>query len=248
MTSYCDLHTHLIPGVDDGPGAMECSLEAARQLVELGFDTAVATPHRPTSIIRVDREAITSSHSAMREALDSGGIRLDVRLGTEYMFGPDLFEDVSAGKLITLGGSRYFLVEFKSFSVQEFNKQFFFKMRIAGFIPVIAHPERNELRTPQARDFFNYMISVGAVLQCDIFSLIGRWGRHAREMVLTLLENQTAAVISTDTHCRKQDIEELPKAMDALRASVGRAGVELLLGENPRAILQGKATRKLDPK
>jgi protein-tyrosine phosphatase len=120
---------------------------------------------------------------------------------------------------------------------------FFFKVRAQGLKPVLAHPERSDIDSAVARDFFDYLMKNGALIQCDLLSLTGRWGRRAADNAMRLLHKGVVAAFATDIHCRESDFEELPGAIEQLRKAAGAEAAGRLLGDNPADILAGRRPR-----
>ena len=243
---YCDIHTHLVYGVDDGPPALEDSLRGLRALHDLGFTQVCATPHRRTKMFPDARDVIPGRLDELKAAAATRGIGCALSLGAEYYFGSDFTDDFAAGAVTRLGGQRkYVLIEFQSFSLQEFNKNFFFTLSLKGIVPVIAHPERNDLSSRMALEIFDYLVDNGALLQCDLLSLVDfGWGKHSQDRAFALIDSDRVAAFATDLHCTPREIEMLPAAIEALRARAGADRAERMLGHNPREILGGRRPRK----
>lgn len=241
--NLCDIHTHLVYGVDDGPASLDEAISGLRALRDMGFTTAVATPHRRTNLFPDMRAEIPRRFEELKAAAGSEGLHVELLLGAEYFFGDDLFEDFESGSVQRLGdGNKFVLVEFQKFSIQEFHKNFIFKMSLRGMVPVLAHPERADMSSSSARDMFDYLVANGALVQCDLLSLVEEfgWGAHTRDRALELLDRQIAAAFSTDMHCTAREIDLLPKAIEVLSARAGTERAAALLGDNPRRILAGK--------
>lgn len=243
---YCDIHSHLIYGVDDGPATLEDAARGLAALRALGFTCACATPHRRTGMFPDRRDVIPERLGELRAAAAGAGIGVDLTSGAEYYFGSDFTGDFEAGTVDRLAGQRkYVLIEFHTFSLQEFNKNLFFKMSLKGLVPVIAHPERNDLSSHIAREIFDYLVDNGALLQCDLLSLVEfGWGRHAMDRAHLFIDTGRVAAFATDLHCTPREIEMLPLAIEALRARAGAERADLLLGHNPREILAGRRPRR----
>jgi protein-tyrosine phosphatase len=188
-----------------------------------------------------NRGSARAAYADLVRKIDEEGLEIKLSLGAEYYFGSDLVEDFAGGNVIRLGEkNRYFLVEFKTFAVQEYFKDLFFRMNVNGLIPVLAHPERNDLHSSVSRDIFHYLIQNGALVQCDLSSLLGKWGRHAEDNTRRFIEDGMVAAFASDLHCSREEIDALPAAIEALRKLAGTEVADRLLGENPRDILAGR--------
>ena len=138
-----DIHSHILPGLDDGAKDMLETLEMVRQLCEAGFKTILATPHVlegkdflcPAEILAVTEQV----HRCVVEA----GISVEILPGAENYIFPDMAKWVSAGKLLTLGNTgKYLLVELPMLEIPQYTDQVFFELQVQGLTPVLAHPER----------------------------------------------------------------------------------------------------------
>ena len=231
-----DLHSHILPGVDDGARTMDDARELATRAAADGVTAIAATPHvrddYPTS-----PDDMEAGVGAVRADLAGHGIDVDVLTGGEV--------DVErAGHLsrddlarFTLAGTgRYLLVEFPYAGWPLGLDQSLFNLRAAGLTPVLAHPERN--RDVQARPIrLEPLVAAGTLVQVTAASVDGRIGRSARETAERLLEHGLVHVLASDAHT--PDVREAGLA-EAARA-VGDAGLARYLTEEaPAAIVAGE--------
>src|SRR5437868_11062914 len=137
-----DTHLHILPGVDDGPETLEESLALARALVQEGVSAAIATPHYNDEYRRRSADEIRGRVYDVQQALDHCGIPLRLFAGHEVLIKPGLVEDIQAGRVATLNGGRYLLLELWNNSWPFELEQVIFELRAAGIMPILAHPER----------------------------------------------------------------------------------------------------------
>ena len=139
-----DIHTHILPGLDDGSQTLSDSLEMAELALESGVDTIIATPHSNQLGRFENFDLVHLKHvfSRLQQALQEEGIPLTLHLGMEIFASEDLCEKIQAGALLSLNRSRYYLVEFAFDEAPEFIGDILDGMLSVGAIPVIAHPER----------------------------------------------------------------------------------------------------------
>lgn len=137
-----DTHLHILPGVDDGPETMQESLMLAQALVQEGIRFAVATPHYNDEFPQRSAAEIQNRVNDMQRELDRYGIPLRLFAGHEVLIKPGLVEDIKAGRLATLNGSRYLLLELWNTSWLPETERVLFELMAQGIIPILAHPER----------------------------------------------------------------------------------------------------------
>ena len=231
-----DLHTHILPGVDDGAASLDGSLEIARAAVEDGIEVVAATPHvRDDYPTRVD--TMEQRLEEVRNAIDQAGIPLDVRPGAEIAV--DRIRTLSADELrrFGLGGNpAYLLIEFPYYGWPLELAERLFELREAGVTPVLAHPERNsdvQARPEALRD----LVDAGALVQLTAASVDGRFGRRVRETSLRLLGLGLGHLLATDAHAPDLRATGLSAAAATLEDA---ALAHWLTVAMPGAILRGE--------
>lgn len=237
-----DLHFHPLPGIDDGPRDWESAVALCRAAAADGVREIVATPH-------VLRDPWWNEDPAARRALvEELNARLGgsprVHEGCEMWFTDelvDLAEQRSNGSaLTTLGRSRYVLVEFHPLMVPRGVASAFHELKVLGLVPLIAHPERNAVFAREPETLVS-LVSAGAVVQVTAGSLVGDFGRAAREAADDFVEAGLAHVVASDSH----DVKKRPCRMSAARERVRKLwGAEVeggLFEANPAAVLADEA-------
>lgn len=235
MSGYCDLHCHLLPGVDDGARTLEDALEMAKALVELGFDTVAPSPHARPQYAPV--EQVNEVRAALRLALAQAGIPLRLVPNAENLLDADFMETLGTPAERSLGAGKVVLVELPYTSPVPVLAELLFRIRVKGLTPLIAHPERcMEFERPgRAAE----AVRAGALLQLDIGALNGRYGRTAKRLSLAFLNEGLYAVAATDLHGPVGAREWVGAALETLRSEVGSDGVTRLLSTHPHRLLEG---------
>jgi protein-tyrosine phosphatase len=228
-----DLHSHILPGVDDGPATLEESLELARSAAADGIRVIAATPHvrddyptTPTTMERLLAE--------LRAAIQGEGIPIDVRPGGEIAI--DWLDRLSDEDLVRfgLGGSpHYLLVEFPYAGWPLSLHEWVFRLVTRQITPVIAHPERNA--DVQANpDELRPLVDAGALVQITAASLDGRIGRSSKAAAIGLIERGLAHLLASDAHT--PDVREA--GLKAAAEAVGDAALARWMTlEMPMAIV-----------
>jgi len=236
---YCDLHCHLLYGLDDGARTLEESLEMARALLDLGFRTVAPSPHARPEYAPV--ELARSRLEEVRQALEAAGLPLELHLNAENdLVGDRFLEEVATDRGRRLGApGRCVLVEAPYTSPVPRLPDIIFAMKVKGVTPLFAHPERcAEFQRPGRPA---EAVAAGALLQLDLGALTGRYGKPARKVAEACVDQGLYAVAATDLHSPSGAREWVGRAMDALRVRAGDREATALLGERPRRLLRGES-------
>lgn len=236
MEGYYDIHTHIVPGVDDGSKNIGESLEMIKQMREQGVMTIIATPHYPDS----KSEKIKDSFNELKKNVNEKYPDMRIYLGNEILNGSGIIDDLKSGKVLTLAESRYVLVEFLPGDSQ---KKIYSSLRqyiMNGYIPVIAHIERYESAYKDF-DFLDEVINMGAYIQMNTESLTGkifdRRAAHCRK----LLVNGYVHLLGSDCHGTKVRKPFMKSAFSKLSADfIESDRAKKILFENPEKILENK--------
>ena len=236
-----DLHSHLVAGVDDGARTLEDSLDGLGRMMAVGVTDVVTTPHAQGSLTRAPAEFeawignVDARWSELSKAAADSFPSLRLGRGHEVMLDiPD--PDLSDARL-HLGDTSYVLVEWPRLQVPPGTVPVLDRLIQSGVRPLIAHPERYA-GVDRGLSLFVEWRRVGARLQCNYGSLLGRYGPAARVAALRLLERGWVDCMSTDFHGRSH----LKLFIREARELLGSAGADeawvILTGVNPRRILQ----------
>src|SRR5437899_991705 len=195
-----DIHSHILPGLDDGASDMEESLAMARRAVEDGIDAMVATPHWPYESEPVPAARVLELTDEVQRALDRENIPLRLIPGHECVMTPELPEELARGGALGFGGkARYALLETPYHHLPFYLRDIVFQVQSRGFTPIIAHPERNPLIQREPEQLLEYVRS-GCLVQLTASCLTGRWGPAAKKAGLTLFRRGLGHVIASDAH------------------------------------------------
>jgi protein-tyrosine phosphatase len=194
-----DIHSHFIPGIDDGSPDIETSLEMIRGMHALGYKKIITTPHVLWEIYPNKTETILEGCATLRKAVKEAGIDIEVEAAAEY-FLDDHFEQElkNGGKFLPI---RYkmLLVEFSMVTAPLDLQQMLFDMQIAGYQPVIAHPERYIYLT-RKKEFFAELKDAGCFFQLNLLSLTGHYGRSVQDLAEYLIGRKYYNFAGTDMH------------------------------------------------
>src|ERR1051326_7637283 len=194
----CDIHSHFIPGIDDGSRSIEDSLQMISAFAELGYKKVITTPHIMSDFYRNTPENILSGLERVRAALKENNIPVEIDAAAEYYIDFDFEEKLNKGRLLTFG-KNYVLVEISFINPPENLNDIFFKIHTTGYKPVLAHPERYNF---WHNDFEKYqdVIEKGALLQMNINSLTGHYSASTKKIAERLIENNMISFLGSDCH------------------------------------------------
>lgn len=217
-----DMHSHLLPGIDDGAATLDDSLQLIRDLHALGYQKLITTPHIFWDMFRNTPEIIGEKLSLVRKALQEEGLQVELHAAAEY-FLDEHVESLLKRKqpLLTISGNKV-LTEFSMMFPSLNIKDILFEMQMQGYQPIIAHPERY-VYLQDDRDFYQELRDLGCLFQLNILSIGGYYGRAVKELAEYLLDKNYYNLIGTDLHHSRhlealQHVELTPalkKAMDS---------------------------------
>jgi protein-tyrosine phosphatase len=235
-----DFHNHLLPAVDDGSADLAQSRAAVENMRASGVRTIVVTPHLQSSVTERP-QALTEALAAIDRGYEeftrmAAGEFPEIRIdrGVELMLdspAPDLMDP-----RLRLAGTNFVLVEFPSMAVPPHSVQALYRLRLRGYWPIVAHPER--YRNLESMEVVEEWRSVGAHLQVNAGSTIGRYGKRAEELAWELLGNGSVDYLCSDYHARGRPAFDECRA--AFLASGGQECFHRLTVENSGRMLQGE--------
>jgi protein-tyrosine phosphatase len=234
-----DLHCHYLPGVDDGPDAMEEALDLARAAVADGITHAVLTSHVDPERYVNQRSNLQTAFAEFSQHLSAAGIALDVRLGGEARLCPELIDLIADNQLPFLGevdGWRILLLEFPHQMIPVGSVRFVYNLLKLKIRPLIAHPERNKavMTHPEKIQEFT---DAGCWLQITSGSLVGRFGPQAQTIAFQLVEEGWHCIAATDAHNLTNRPPLLSEGREALRSRYGDAIAHSMVVQRPGQIL-----------
>ena len=241
--SMYDLHSHILPNIDDGAKSQSATMEMLRVADSDGTKIILATPHRKDvtdnwSIPHIKELANNTNRAIQKEGLD-----ISLVLGMENHLDIDLPEEVAQGRALTINASKYILVELPFFGRPIYVEQILFEIQAMGLTPILAHPERLEVFISDP-EFLVNLVERGMLTQMTSGSLLGYFGGNVRKFTVQLFKNNLVHVLASD--CHFPGGPRSPKLSPGLNAAVKLVGYERasrMVVDLPKAILNDQPVR-----
>ena len=194
-----DMHSHILPGIDDGSRNLEMSVELVRGMKDLGYRKLIATPHVMWDVYKNSSDIILHKLADLKEKLKQESVEMELEAAAEYFLDDHVVGLVKNNiPLLTIGNKRV-LVEFSLANPSLELKDIIFQLQMQSYQPIIAHPERY-LYLDRHREFYDEMKDMGCLFQLNALSLIGSYGKTVQELGLYLVKKGYYDLIGTDLH------------------------------------------------
>ncbi|MFH1075484.1 MAG: CpsB/CapC family capsule biosynthesis tyrosine phosphatase [Pseudomonadota bacterium] len=242
-----DIHSHILPGIDDGPGAIDESVDMCRMAAADGISTIVATPHFKPGVYEPSSIEVDELINTIAAKTKEKGINIQILSGGEVFVTPELLIYLKKVRHLTINKTnRYFLAEFPPVSVPPNWEAFLLFVLKSGFFPIITHPERNAWFMNHPNALYS-IVSKGVLVQITAMSLTGELGDDIQEFSVFLLKHNLVHIIATDAHSAVYRKPELKIAVEIARDIIGKEKAEALVTSIPDAIIHGKPCPMSEP-
>ena len=194
-----DIHSHILPGIDDGAKDMEVSLNILRGLSDLGLKKVWLTPHVKENIYPNTFESISTAFEKFSARVAESGININMDIAAEYYIGPGFLKKLESNdKLLTMK-DKYLLVEVSMGQEPLFIFETLYAIIEHGYIPILAHPERY-IYYHHKKDVYDKLKKHGCLFQMNLFSVAGYYGKAVKTAASRLLESGYYDFTATDIH------------------------------------------------
>lgn len=208
-----DMHSHLIPGIDDGSKTMEESLQLIRRMEEYGLRKIITTPHIMSEYYRNTPEIIRMGLEDLRKAAKKEGIAVEIDAAAEYYMDEIFLEKIKGGEEVLTFGDNYILVETGFINRPQMLLEIIFQLEMAGFKPILAHPERYQYLISDKK-LLEDLLDRNILFQVNLLSLTGFYSKPVKDFGESLLETGQVRFFGTDCHNPRylDMLETLPKS------------------------------------
>ncbi len=232
-----DIHSHILPNVDDGAEDMEESIAMGKICLDNGIEKVIATPHYIEGFENSSKEINMKVLEELRQALEREGLELDIYIGNEIYVDMNILKLLKEGKLATLNNSRYILLEFPMFDMPIYAYDIVYNLLLKGYIPIIAHPERNRNIVDNPNILYEF-INKGALAQLNLPSLEGKYGERIRTTAETLLQHNMIHFVGTDAHSKGKRSPQVENSLQLLKDLVDQKTFEEITYLNPSKVIE----------
>jgi len=196
-----DIHSHLIPNIDDGAKDMERSIELILSLKEMGYKKLITTPHVSDMFLNSTQD-ILEGYTVLKEELAHRKIEIEIEVAAEY-YADENFEELLAKRdLLTFGKEKYLLFELSYFTPPQDLESLIYDIKLAGYRPVLAHPERYVYLHDNLEEYRNIR-DMGVLFQINLTSIVNYYSDEVTKSVKQLIVNGMVDFIGSDTHHRR---------------------------------------------
>jgi len=227
-----DIHCHLAYGVDDGSPTPEESLRMLEEAQKAGISVIIATPHLKDEIFRL--EAFNKNLDWL--SFKARDFNISILSGYEVLICSDVHALAEELTVITLNRSEYLLFEFPFSSLPVYGMDFVYRLRLDGIVPVIAHPERNDIFAGNIKLLYEYR-TLGCMIQVDAGSISGKFGRKVKKCAKRLLKMDMVDFIASDAHSAFDYKKWYIRAYKRTIRWIGREKAYSLFNDNALQIL-----------
>lgn len=196
--NYIDIHSHLLPGIDDGAKTIEDSLKLTKALQGFGTEQIITTPHIIQNFWENDTQNIKANEEDTHNKFSKNNLFIPFHAAAEYMMDDHFVQLFQSEKLLTLKDN-YVLVEMSYINPPIQLYSILFDLQVAGYIPVLAHPERYVFYHNKFEEY-KKLINAGCLLQLNLLSTVGYYGEGITKIAEKLLEKGMYSFVGSDVH------------------------------------------------
>ncbi len=193
------MHSHLLPGIDDGIKTVEDTVIFMEQLHALGYKKFICTPHILSGVHNNNPETIGKALAIAKEAVKNAGLPVTIEGAAEYMIDPEFEAIIDEGKQLLTFGKNYILIEMSYVASSPNMNEVIFKLQIKGLNPILAHPERYNYYHKNFKAYED-LKDRGLIFQVNLLSLSGYYGKEVKRTAEKLIEAGMVSLIGTDMH------------------------------------------------
>lgn len=231
-----DIHCHILPEIDDGATSWEVSLMMVKHAVEQGVGGIIATPHYIPGELEYPKEIVYEKVEMLQEKVNAAGLACTIYPGMELYLSARLISDLEQGKVIPLADSQYLLVEFPGRCMPANLINLLYEIRIRGFVPIVAHPERNGdiLERPE---MVNQLLEQQAFLQVNASSILGRNGKQAQKIAHEFVQQGIVSFVASDGHSMGTRAIHLEETVSVIKGLTNEGMLAKMYWENANRIV-----------
>lgn len=194
-----DMHSHLLPGIDDGSPDIVTSINLIQGMMKLGYSKFITTPHIMWDMYKNTNDIISEKLELLRAAVKAEGLNVEIQAAAEYFLDDYVHGLVKNNHPLLTVKDKMILVEFSLAYPSHSLKDILFDMQMQGYQPIIAHPERY-IYLERNKDFYEELKDIGCLFQVNLLSLTGHYGKSVQELAQYLVKKDYYDLVGTDLH------------------------------------------------
>ncbi len=238
MPASIDIHCHIMPGVDDGSPDVETSLKMLQIAEKNGIEHIILTPHHKPMHHNVSPEHNRIYCQKLQDIAAKAGLHMKLYSGNEIYYSDETSRDLENGKISTLAGSDYVLVEFHPTTPFRAIHNGIYQIQAAGYMPIIAHVERySEIVSKASR--VEDLSDMGCYIQVNASSIMGKYGFGISHFTKKLLKDRYVDFVATDAHDDKKRAPEILECRNYVARKFGEGYSDKIFYDNPMCVIQG---------
>lgn len=234
-----DIHSHIIPNVDDGARSVEETFNILKEAQEAGFTDVILTSHFLLNYYETNAQELIFWKEKLQEVLKKQGTKINLHSGMEIYITNQMEELLENKKILTLANSRYMLIELPLATNVKYFDYVVYYLEAKGIKPIIAHPERYKC-VQKDPDIVEEYIEKGCLIQCNYGSIVNLYGREAEKTIKTLLKKNQVHFLGSDVHRENGTYLIILDVIKKIRKIIGENKINELTTINPKKILQNE--------
>lgn len=234
-----DIHSHIIPNVDDGARSVEETFNILKEAQEAGFTDVILTSRFLLNYYETNAQELIFWKEKLQEVLKKQGTKINLHSGMEIYITNQMEELLENKKILTLANSRYMLIELPLATNVKYFDYVVYYLEAKGIKPIIAHPERYKC-VQKDPDIVEEYIEKGCLIQCNYGSIVNLYGREAEKTIKTLLKKNQVHFLGSDVHRENGTYLIILDAIKKIRKIIGENKINEITTINPKKILQNE--------
>lgn len=239
MNSYIDIHSHILPGIDDGSKNFSTSMKMLRTASQNGITEIIVTPHNKPARHNAGKAKMNSLITELKEQMEKEEILIKLHMGNELYYRSGLVEEIAEGKALTMAGSSYVLTEFGPMDDYDYIRNGIYNLTAGGYSPILAHVERYS-KMNNRMDRVEDLIEMGCYIQVNADSVAGNMGFGAKHFTRKLLKEHLVHFVATDAHNADKRSPKLAECAAVIEKKYGEDYLKELFWENPMHVLRNE--------
>jgi len=233
---FWDIHSHVLPGIDDGAQDIEISMKMLQIASDNGIEQIVLTPHYKPMHRNADKKKVCMLTDLLREKVKKKGLEIELYNGNELYYHGEALMELENGKVFSLADSSYVLVEFGPMDEFDYIRNGLYQLLSGGYRPIVAHVERYR-KLLSNMEAVEDIIEMGCYIQVNAGSIMGKTGYQTKNFTRRLLKNKLVHFVATDAHNADSRGPVLKDCAKYISRKHGSDYMQKLLCTNPAQII-----------